>query len=98
MAQIPSRSRLNFYPRSPRGERLAAVPASTTPSKFLSTLPARGATGFDGSCKLIINLFLSTLPARGATTPERLAALEAEFLSTLPARGATELVSKAAAL
>ena len=36
--------RLNFYPRSPRGERLSARPANWSFSSFLSTLPARGAT------------------------------------------------------
>ena len=57
--------------------------------RFLSTLPARGATrrrSFGGS----LWLFLSTLPARGATLPTSFSMFEAlAFLSTLPARGAT---------
>ena len=35
----------HFYPRSPRGERPMYHQASGVPSGFLSTLPARGATG-----------------------------------------------------
>ena len=34
----------HFYPRSPRGERLAAQWLASTAGLFLSTLPARGAT------------------------------------------------------
>ena len=36
--------RQNFYPRSPRGERLQAGSMMCRPLTFLSTLPARGAT------------------------------------------------------
>ena len=57
----------NFYPRSPRGERLAVPYAWDALFLFLSTLPARGATSLlelDGS----FASFLSTLPARGATS------------------------------
>ena len=35
----------NFYPRSPRGERQALMRAAQERKLFLSTLPARGATG-----------------------------------------------------
>ena len=35
--------------------------------KFLSTLPARGATPDFQAAKAVMNIFLSTLPARGAT-------------------------------
>ena len=35
---------LDFYPRSPRGERLLAHPEGLLNKRFLSTLPARGAT------------------------------------------------------
>ena len=34
----------NFYPRSPRGERRGARTIWTERTRFLSTLPARGAT------------------------------------------------------
>ena len=56
----------NFYPRSPRGERRMGHAACARRGRFLSTLPARGATWvtfFATSSKP----FLSTLPARGAT-------------------------------
>ena len=36
-------------------------------AKFLSTLPARGATPLARSCVIFAIIFLSTLPARGAT-------------------------------
>ena len=35
----------NFYPRSPRGERPISRPSAKRSNGFLSTLPARGATG-----------------------------------------------------
>ena len=59
-------SGVDFYPRSPRGERLRPTVKSMSCATFLSTLPARGAT------KTIVDtlyngVFLSTLPARGAT-------------------------------
>ena len=71
----------NFYPRSPRGERQSYPYFPASGSRFLSTLPARGAT---------LLHFYPRSP-RG----ERLEALPVEikqkfaFLSTLPARGAT---------
>ena len=34
-----------FYPRSPRGERLPRLPPHGSQRVFLSTLPARGASG-----------------------------------------------------
>ena len=34
----------NFYPRSPRGERLKKLDTTKKETKFLSTLPSRGAT------------------------------------------------------
>ena len=57
----------HFYPRSPRGERQGIGTRRLIQQKFLSTLPARGATS--GRLPLVSNRqeFLSTLPARGAT-------------------------------
>ena len=57
---------VNFYPRSPRGERLGDADKANTALEFLSTLPARGATKLTN---YVIDefRFLSTLPARGAT-------------------------------
>ena len=57
----------NFYPRSPRGERLGVPTGVHNISVFLSTLPARGATAFPGAGWPSTRTFLSTLPARGAT-------------------------------
>ena len=59
--------------------------------RFLSTLPARGAT-FSWSKSGAKSKFLSTLPARGATdyNPNKVSE-DNLFLSTLPARGATAL-------
>ena len=58
---------VNFYPRSPRGERLFQFVQLGGGVVFLSTLPARGATP---SLHKTVDVagFLSTLPARGATT------------------------------
>ena len=39
----------------------------SNPAKFLSTLPARGATAIEADCIRPSREFLSTLPARGAT-------------------------------
>ena len=42
-ASAPSQTK-DFYPRSPRGERPAAPAGTSLGRRFLSTLPARGAT------------------------------------------------------
>ena len=90
-AERAGENSFNFYPRSPRGERLFQQHTGAGEIiQFLSTLPARGATDktdtYDPADK-----FLSTLPARGATA-FLLQALDCfPFLSTLPARGATLL-------
>ena len=79
----------HFYPRSPRGERPAGPTTSTPSPKFLSTLPARGATQGKTQGGDRDNRFLSTLPARGATWTPGTTLTIMRFLSTLPARGAT---------
>ena len=81
----------HFYPRSPRGERPLHSRLQRRPFRFLSTLPARGAT--TGGCRpeMSRRRFLSTLPARGATWRARKNRSSTAFLSTLPARGATTL-------
>ena len=86
LEQLPD---ANFYPHSPRGERPINKQVYSILYSFLSTLPARGATGvtvvdYRGAVK-----FLSTLPARGATGERRSGLQRRQFLSTLPARGAT---------
>ena len=78
-----------FYPRSPRGERLDVLQVVGGDLRFLSTLPARGATFLAQQHPHLVG-FLSTLPARGATrTSTRPGCSTPRFLSTLPARGAT---------
>ena len=59
---------VNFYPRSPRGERPAVEQGEPGKNQeFLSTLPAWGATSRpQSSCSSPFS-FLSTLPAWGAT-------------------------------
>ena len=47
LAALPGRE-FDFYPRSPRGERPALHLLPGGQGAFLSTLPARGATGADG--------------------------------------------------
>ena len=63
----------DFYPRSPRGERPRYLIQCIGAERFLSTLPARGATRHGCDSLRKNSEFLSTLPARGATlaTPEQ---------------------------
>ena len=79
-----------FYPRSPRGERPDKVAVGEITLKFLSTLPARGATQRRPPAPPA-ERFLSTLPARGATISPPSLGVAGGFLSTLPARGATRV-------
>ena len=80
--------RSDFYPRSPRGERLVIRRCHREQWDFYPRSP-RGER-----LRVILNpvgnlLFLSTLPARGATFDIPGYDDELLFLSTLPARGAT---------
>ena len=78
-----------FYPRSPRGERPLAEQLASLAEQFLSTLPARGATG----CCLLLWLRWKDFYPRSPRGERRYAACNLtctfKFLSTLPARGAT---------
>ena len=58
---------VNFYPRSPCGERLLTVWQVLIVLEFLSTLPMRGATLSASGSVQTQTSFLSTLPMRGAT-------------------------------
>ena len=79
----PTKTR-NFYPRSPRGERLSADSGVGNKGVFLSTLPARGATCADVHVDKAV-IFLSTLPARGATLrPARPSAPASDFYPRSP--------------
>ena len=84
------RGPMNFYPRSPRGERrTAAWPGRRSEQNFYPRSPRGERPGhmYYGTIGL---LFLSTLPARGATCIRNQRRLVPRgFLSTLPARGAT---------
>ena len=63
-------NRKNFYPRSPRGERPTAdIEERKRLGRFLSTLPAWGATAETDKTSIGDIQFLSTLPAWGATHP-----------------------------
>ena len=44
MDEIGQGQKMNFYPRSPRGERRVTATPDRGDMQFLSTLPARGAT------------------------------------------------------
>ena len=85
-------SPFDFYPRSPRGERPRTCGQGDIGKKFLSTLPARGATR-EALILAYKAAFLSTLPARGATETDAESGDFILFLSTLPARGATAVTS-----
>ena len=79
----------HFYPRSPRGERLSGKAHTSSVNAFLSTLPARGATGGqsvqDGFSMISIHA-----PREGSDITTGLTVgTSVIFLSTLPARGAT---------
>ena len=58
---------MNFYPRSPCGERLAYILQKTQPTKFLSTLSLRRATSNTFGAIGYTKVFLSTLSLRRAT-------------------------------
>ena len=80
----------DFYPRSPRGERLNAH-GRTEPARvhFYPRSP-RGERPTRLVLKVRTLVFLSTLPARGATKGGVYDCHRLRFLSTLPARGATK--------
>ena len=78
----------NFYPRSPCGERLPAVPCRILRMLFLSTLSLRRAT-FGRIMSVSSGLFLSTLSLRRATRGKRKCPEQSKFLSTLSLRRAT---------
>ena len=61
------------------------------PSKFLSTLPARGATLDLGAVFVYVVYFYPRSPRGERRGPRRSSSRPPRFLSTLPARGATTL-------
>ena len=57
----------NFYPRSPRGERLSAKPEIYLKSGISIHAPREGSDVLVTILYHRVYIFLSTLPARGAT-------------------------------
>ena len=80
---------VNFYPRSPRGERQAFCGPQQGSGDISIHAPREGSDGQKSTSKDWTRSFLSTLPARGATKADECRARLEAFLSTLPARGAT---------
>ena len=79
----------DFYPRSPRGERLSRLMMLATAARFLSTLPARGATFAVGCVKFRHCDFYPRSPRGERPLCAAHCTQSFPFLSTLPARGAT---------
>ena len=80
---------INFYPRSPCGERQHAREQAITAEQFLSTLSLRRATP-RLSRVVPTPIFLSTLSLRRATRVRNLSRCLMIFLSTLSLRRATK--------
>ena len=79
---------VDFYPRSPCGERLSALCHGTAAQRFLSTLSLRRATVCYRDYPAIME-FLSTLSLRRATSSHTFSRIARLFLSTLSLRRAT---------
>ena len=83
------RSKPDFYPRSPCGERHVPLAVPDLGKRFLSTLSLRRATIARDIVLPYILLFLSTLSLRRATTDNNSGRGNTIFLSTLSLRRAT---------
>ena len=84
----------DFYPRSPRGERPRGAEKQSKACLFLSTLPARGATGRVGAHYRLLWISIHA-PREGSDVTSSMLTIFAQlFLSTLPARGATFLFER----
>ena len=79
----------NFYPRSPRGERLIAGFNPIVKYIYFYPRSPRGERLRMQRYRPTIERFLPALPARGATRQRNPTVLLEEFLPALPARGAT---------
>ena len=79
----------DFYPRSPRGERLSEREQAIIQELFLSTLPARGATQSQRRSRSSRQNFYPRSPRGERRQNWRRSRSRPGFLSTLPARGAT---------
>ena len=87
----------NFNPRSPHGERPAALTATVSSGEFQSTLPARGATEFDFT-DIYTAEFQSTLPARGATCSTSLISWAVMISIHAPRTGSDAILSQPSSL
>ena len=84
------RSRNNFYPRSPCGERPKSVQgANNQPEQFLSTLSLRRATSTPTTVLTLICISIHALLAESDRELVRLVGVGGIFLSTLSLRRAT---------
>ena len=86
----------NFYPRSPRGERLETAGIQGVHQVFLSTLPARGATRSTATMPHTLSNFYPRSPRGERLMVSMISIPIPLFLSTLPARGATAKSSRLA--
>ncbi len=85
-----------FNPRSPHGERRAAVPDRSRLTAISIHAPRTGSDPGESGLARYYIVFQSTLPARGATRAGLLFhVVVLSFQSTLPARGATEQIAAA---
>ena len=79
----------HFNPRSPHGERRPPSARASSPKRFQSTLPARGATATRGLASTSASHFNPRSP-HGERLPRSYSLFFSfRFQSTLPARGAT---------
>ena len=86
---VLSNSSINFYPRSPCGERLFNRRFTTIDNAFLSTLSLRRATYRDCTRGLIWRISIHALLAESDRRSRHQVHLSALFLSTLSLRRAT---------
>ena len=85
----PVRFRINFYPRPPRGGRLAKFDEKTGLFEFLSTPSARRATLLSQVCENRVVISIHALREEGDVVIRIIAAWSMLFLSTPSARRAT---------
>ena len=82
-------TKLNFYPRPPRGGRPYALPSLYSTALFLSTPSARRATPKTGKWELVLDDFYPRPPRGGRRAAQRRRMERMAFLSTPSARRAT---------
>ena len=83
---------LNFYPRSPCGERRLIISVVSSPGKFLSTLSLRRATRYNHFYPQPKGISIHALLAESDRRPHKSIINSIIFLSTLSLRRATSHV------